>query len=47
MKIISRNKQKDKHPLAGLKAIKQIVLIPLSIFGFIASIANLAIQSAI
>jgi hypothetical protein len=47
MKKISRNKQKDKRPLAGLFGLKQIMLVPLSIFGVIASIANIMVYSAL
>ena len=46
MKIISRNKQKDTRPFAGILALKQIILFPLSIFVVIAFIANVTIQSA-
>ncbi len=46
-KIISRNKQKDKRPFAGLLGLKQIMLVPLSIFALIVSIANLSIVSAL
>lgn len=47
MKKISRNKQKDRRPLAGLFGLKQILLVPLSIFGVIASLTNIAIYSAL
>ncbi len=47
MKKISRNKQKDKLPLAGLFGLKQIMLVPLSIFGIIASVTNIMIYSAL
>ncbi|VAW45681.1 hypothetical protein MNBD_GAMMA03-1546 [hydrothermal vent metagenome] len=47
MKKISRNKQKDTQPLAGLLGMKQILLVPLSIFGFIVSFANITIQSVL
>lgn len=47
MKIISRNKQKDTRPFAGILALKQIILLPVSIFAVIAFIANITIQSAL
>ncbi|MCF6253687.1 MAG: hypothetical protein L3J38_02955 [Thiomicrorhabdus sp.] len=47
MKKISRNKQKDKQPLAGLFGLKQILLLPLSIFGLIAYISNFVVYSAL
>ncbi|GKT12316.1 MAG: hypothetical protein ISEC1_P1293 [Thiomicrorhabdus sp.] len=46
MKKISRNKQKDTQPLAGLFGLKQFMLVPVSIFGLIASAANIAVVSA-
>jgi len=47
MKKISRNKQKDKQPLAGLFNLKKIMLVPLSIFGIIAALTNIMVYSAI
>jgi len=47
MKKISRNKQKDKQPLAGLFWLKKVLLVPLSVFGLIVSLANIAVYSAL
>ncbi len=47
MRKFSRNKQKDKRPFAGLRALKQMLVIPVAVFAFIASISNIAIISAI
>ncbi len=47
MKKISRNKQKDKRPLAGLFDLKKIMIVPLTIFGVIATLANIMVYSAI
>ncbi len=47
MKKISRNKQKDKRPLAGLFGLKKILLVPLSVFGIIATLTNIAVYSVL
>jgi len=47
MKKISRNKQKDKRPLAGLFAIKHVLVIPAAVFAVIVSGANIIVTSTI
>jgi len=46
MKNISRNKQKDTRPLAGLLGLKQMLFVPVSVFVFIFSTVNLLVPTA-
>ena len=45
MKKISRNKQKDTQPLAGLLELKQMLFIPILIVGLIFYTANFLVPS--
>jgi len=46
MKTFSKNKQKDTRPLAGLFGLKQFLVVPVAIFGLIATGANFVIASS-
>lgn len=45
MKVISRNKQKDKNPLGGLSTIQSLLMLPLSVFGIILTTAHMAVPT--